>query len=113
MKEPKRFDEEKYKRMLALSESIKLNRPAEGKIINMLIEHVHEMYEYVDYLQGTELGMDDNALERLGVPEAVSTPARTGTRRRTRNTRNRPSRDAWQAPRTDLSWMDDLGDPPF
>ena len=122
MNEPKRFDGEKYKRLVSLSEKVKKNRPAEGEIINKLIIHVDELYEYIDYLRQGECALDDDALERLGVPEArdvPSSPARTGTRRsrngnrdRLNPARNRPTRDAWQAPRTSLSYLDDL-DPPF
>jgi hypothetical protein len=128
MKEPKRIYEEKYKRMLELSERVRVNRPAEGEIIHRLILHVQEMYDYVDYLQGTELGMDDNALDRLGVPEArtpEATPARSGNRRRRGNRdrlnprTNRPSfvpdfvgrttaEDGWQAQPTDLEWMNGI-----
>ena len=116
MNEPKRFDGEKYKRLVDLSEKVKKNRPAEGEIINKLIIHVDELYEYIDYLRQGECALDDDALERLGVPEArdvPSTPARTGTRRnRNRANNNRPTRNAWQAQRTSLSYLDDL-DPPF
>lgn len=124
MNEPKRFDGEKYKRMLALSEKVKAKRPVEGEVINMLIIHVDELYEYIDYLRQGECALDDDALERLGVPEArEAPPARTGTGRNRGNRNrldprvNRPrrntTREGWQAPRTDLSWMDDYDDPPF
>jgi hypothetical protein len=118
MNEPKRIEGEKYKRMVALSEKIKDTRPAEGVIINKLILHIDELYEYIDYLRQGECALDDDALERLGVPEArsiPSSPARTGTRRRRRNTHN-PRRgysgDDFQALPTNLEWMNDT-DPPF
>jgi len=123
MKEPKRIYEEKYKRMLELSEKVKAKRPAEGEIIHKLILHVQELYDYVDYLQGDSLGMDDDALERLGVPEANESPARGRNRNRNRPRRragrtiepfrNSGAEDGWQAMPADLSWQEDFDDPPF
>jgi hypothetical protein len=110
MKKPDRIEGAKYQRIVVLSENIMEKRPAEGEVINKLILHVNELYEYIDYIEngGDDGTMDDDALRRLGVdvPKEETGPARTRTRRRSRTRRN--FNGGWQAEPTDLSYLDGL-----
>ena len=114
MDKPKRIDNEKYNRILELSLKVKEKRPVEGDIINKLVLHIEELYEYLDWIQSGDDGtLDDDALERLGV-KIDKKPARArGARPRRNVARGSAGGQGWQATPTRLDYLDDLNDPPF
>jgi hypothetical protein len=110
MDKPTRISNEKYNKILELSEKIKITRPSEGAVIHKLVMHIQEIYDYLDFIEkGEDTGLDDEALLRLGFtknqikdmsvgssaePARQPTPARSG-----RNSRPRISPTPIQARR--------------